>query len=159
MLAQLPAPIGVQAYRSSMLALLLAALAAMYAVGELLLFHVMLIRKRLTTYQFIMAAKDLEAGDLECQGVCSEPTTVAAKIHTTGLPASLDDGGERRLKELKREEKKGEEKKGSKKKLVKLNICTLIRFTRTSHYEISSPEPNLALVPLESTPTKGKLAP
>ena len=159
MLAQLPAPIGVQAYRSSMLALLLAALAAMYAVGELLLFHVVLIRKRLTTYQFIMAAKDLEAGDLECQGVCNEPTTVAAKIHTTGLPASLDDGGERRLKELKREEKKGKEKKGSKKKLVKLNICTLIRFTRTSHYEISSPEPNLALVPLESTPTKGKLAP
>ena len=160
MLAQLPAPIGAEAYRSTMLALLLAALAAMYAVGELLLFHVVLKRKRLTTYQFIMAAKDLKAGDLECQGVCKESKAVAAKIHATGLPAALDDGGgERSLKELERGETNGGEKQGRKKNLVKLNICTLIRFTRTSDYGVGSPGPNLALVPLEGTPTKGKLAP
>ena len=144
------------AHRAAMVALLVASLLVLYAVGELLLFHLVLRQKQLTTYQFIMAAKDLEASDLECHMPCSDPKQPAARIHTTGLPVTLDHPPAE-LDGFNKVKKKAEEK--TKKKLVKLNTCTLIRFTRTSDYEIGAPAPSLALVPLEGTPTKGKLAP
>lgn len=141
-------------HRAAVVTLLVVSFLVLYAVGELLLFHLVLSQKQLTTYQFIMAAKDLEAGELECHMPCGSPKQPAAKIHTTGLPVTLNHPPE--LDGFNKVKKKAEEKS---KKLVKLNTCTLIRFTRTSDYEIGAPAPSLALVPLEGTPTKGKLAP